>query len=53
MAFAAATGGLLRGVAPPRERSRAGQIALALAVLGLGLILFAREILPARIFPNL
>ena len=53
MGSAAVIGALLRGVAPPRERSRAGQIVLALSLLALGLIVFAREILPATWFPNL
>jgi uncharacterized membrane protein YfcA len=53
MGSAAFIGALIRGLAPPRERSRAGQIVLALALLALGLIVFAREILPATVFPNL
>lgn len=53
MACAAAIGALLRGLFPPRERGRAGQIALALALLALGLLVFAREVLPATVFPNL
>jgi formylglycine-generating enzyme required for sulfatase activity len=53
MGSAALVGALIRGLAPPRERSRAGQVVLALALLALGLIVFAREILPATVFPNL
>lgn len=53
MASSATIGGLLRGLVPPRRRSRAGQLALALALLVLGLIVFAREILPPTYFPNL
>ncbi len=53
MACSAAIGALLRGLLPSRERSRAGQIALALALLALGLLVFAREVLPATVFPNL
>ena len=53
MASAAALGALLRGLAPPRAPSRAGQSMLALALLVLGLIVFAREILPAEYFPDL
>ena len=53
MAASAAVGGLLRGLAAPRARSRAGQAVLALALLGLGLIVCARELLPQTWFPNL
>ena len=53
MGTAAAAGALLRGLAPPRAPSRVGQIALSLSLLALGLILFAREILPAAYFPDL
>jgi uncharacterized membrane protein YfcA len=50
---AAVVGALLRGAAPPRERSRAGQIVVSLALLALGLVVVAREICPATWFPNL
>ena len=53
MAGAAAVGAWLRGLAPGRERSRVGQVVLSLALLALGFILIAREILPATWFPNL
>jgi len=53
MAVAAAIGGLGRGLAPPRARSRVGQAALALALLGLGLVVVARELAPQTWFPNL
>jgi hypothetical protein len=53
MGSAAVVGALLRGVVPPRQRSQAGQIVLSLSLLALGLIVFAREILPATWFRNL
>jgi formylglycine-generating enzyme required for sulfatase activity/uncharacterized membrane protein YfcA len=53
MGVAAALGALLRALAPARAPSRAGQAVLALALIGLGLVVFAREVLPAEWFPDL
>jgi formylglycine-generating enzyme required for sulfatase activity len=53
MGTAAVSGALLRGLAPLGDRSRLRQIPLSLALFGLGLILVAREIVPATWFPNL
>lgn len=53
MSAAAAVGAFVQAVATTPGRGRASTYALSVALLVLGLIVFAREILPATIFPDL